>query len=284
MAEFVERIKVAESDQESVDRHRRGIADALADKYGDPPVRQVGSHARGTALRGASDADYFVIMPRAKFQRDGERIDSNKALEQVKGQMEGKYQRAEMVRDGQAISIEFSDGKADVVPAIYDGPVSDKNGYPVYLIPDGTGGWMRTSPDAHGKYLADANDRSKGKLKTVTLAVKKWREAHGLEAKSLWIELALAESGVCEQVGKSYPEVLRDSFQVLAKREAHTVEDPTSTSDPIRSARSEERRQTLRNASAVAATRAEKAVRAEERGDAVEAEKYWNMVFNQEFS
>lgn len=282
---FAEGIQPAGYLDDAVKRHKRSIRRALDARFTVKDVRLVGSYDRGTAVHGASDADYFVIIRSRHIKYRGQYIGSNRVLAKVRRALQAKFKQTDMARDGQAIVVNFTEGPVDVLPAVWVGKLGDDDGYPVYIIPDGKdgdGGWMRTSPPAIKRYLSEADDRAKGKQKVVARTVKKWRNCQepSVPLRSLYIERALAEAKVCEAVAKPYTEILRDAFRALADMKAEPLPDPDGVSDPIIAVARDDRKVHVVGVLAEAAELAQRAVEAEARGDEQEARALWNKIFN----
>lgn len=280
--EFIQGARPAEHTDEAVRQNKVGIRDALGDRMDLMDVRAIGSHARGTALRNSSDADYMAILRRNEARWGDRMKNSDTVLRAVRDALASKYPRAEVVKDGQAIRVQLGDESVDVVPAIYHG-TAPRSGHPVYEIPDGHEGWMKTSPDAHSKYLRDADERAGGKLKEATRGIKKFRDrtTAGVPIKSLYIEMALADSGAAEGI-KPYTHVVRDALANLRNRRLAPIPDPTETGDLIYAAPTEAKREAALAAVTRAAERATRSVEAEERGNTTEARRLWGLVFNDE--
>jgi len=202
-------------------------------------------------------------------------------LDHVRRQLLARYPSSDIGRDVMAVTARFSDGHTvDVVPALFDSFVEK---HPIYLIPDGVGGWMATSPSLHDEYIARANAVSGGKLRYVAQLMKFWRECRSprIPITSFHIEMLLAQEETCRGV-KSYAVCLRDTFRSLAGRSCRALQDPLGISGYIPAARSENQRAI---ASASIANSREHAVTAVEweAADAREAIRQWNIAFNYRF-
>jgi len=96
-------------------------------------------------------------------------------LDNVRIALEGRFPNTTIRRDVHAIVVEFSSGvQVDVVPAFFGGMTSD-NRFPTYWMPDGVGGWMKVSPDAHSNYIESADSQASGKLRGTARLMKYWR-------------------------------------------------------------------------------------------------------------
>lgn len=181
--------------------------------------------------------------------------------------------------------VNFADGRdgVDVVPAVYVGPTG-KDGYPVFEIPNGVGGWLRTSPQRHSKYILAENLRSRGKLVAVSRLLKGWKFARTPEfpVVGFHIELLLAGSGLC--VGaKSYGDCLLQAFALIRYRNGAALQDPLGLFGPIPFARTIVQLGTALRGVEYAERHAKAAISAQERGNAREAFRQWGIVFNGSF-
>jgi hypothetical protein len=178
------------------------------------------------------------------------------------------------------VSVSFSGGGpgVDVVPAFFDAPVA--GGYPGYLIPDGSGGWLRTSPDAQRRYFDDEDTRCGGKLRRTVQLMKWWAQAraHLIPLLSHHLEMVIASVGPARVVD-SYSTIVDAAFEVLLRRGGAAFNDPLGLSGPIPAVRTEAQREELVRATEYAAYHARAAVVAEDRGYLSEATRQWRIVF-----
>jgi hypothetical protein len=194
-----------------------------------------------------------------------------------------RYPASYVHKDGLAAVIEFGGGKQslDVVPGIF---VRFNAGRPVFLIPDGKGGWFETSPQAHDRYFQQAHERSGKKLAKVSQLLKWWKHARSSSPpiKSFYVDMVLAASGVCVPA-KTYAKCLDDFFRVVEKGRCGGLPDPCGIAGDILATDTEKQRQLLMKAVEYASYHAGAAVAAEARRDFEEANRQWGRVFNGEY-
>lgn len=274
-------VRPADSNLEAVRRHRRSIEQGLEGRIDVADVRSIGSHARGTAVAGGSDADYLAIIRQDEATWGNDLKSSDTVLRRVQQALQDRHPQTPVTRDGPAVQVHFADGTVDVVPAVWVGTAKD-SGHPVYIIPDGDGGWMKTSPDLHAKHIRDADARAGGKLKPAARGLKAFRERNDrpVPLKGLYVEMAMAESGAAEGVGKPYTRILRDTLTWMARTNCADIPDPSGEGDAIRCASTPTQREHVRRQVHRAAERAERAVEAEDRGDHEEARRQWSLIYN----
>jgi hypothetical protein len=226
----------------------------------------------------------MVILRRQEAAWGGQLMNSNTVLANVRRELDSRFFRTEIGKDAQAVTVSFGDGEypVDVVPAVFAKwlRVSGASA-PSYYIPDGAGEWFLTSPGAHDKFIAQADARSGGKLKNVAKMLKYWRWCRTPEIplNSFHVEILLASEDICSGV-KTYSACLADALRELAKRDARALIDPLGISGYIKAANTETKREKVVAAVNDSAYHAASALLAERSGDAAEAVRQWDIVFN----
>ena len=140
---------------------------------------------------------------------------------------------------------------------------------------------MRTSPESHAKYLADANRRSGNKLQYSAQLLKYWRTCweDEIPLQSFHVELLLASEDVCAGV-KSYAACLVDAFDTLARRGCRALQDPAGISGLIPVAGTSAKLQRTLAAVVLARGNAQKALNAERLRALSHAYDFWDRAFN----
>ena len=193
--------------------------------------------------------------------------------------MAERYPNSHVYKDGIAIAVSFSDGlHVDVVPGVFDSMFKEK--WPVYLIPDGSGTWMQTSPSLYDAYLSDANTASGSKMIYVAQLMKFWRECREprIPLSSFHIEMVLAHEEVCKGV-KSYADCMLEILRSLARRECRAMRDPYGIAGNIPAVKTASQRERALASVTNSRDHAESAVSADLRGDLAEARRQWDIVF-----
>lgn len=278
------RIEPSATTTQLYESHRSGVTARLKTVFAANKVVLIGSNARDTAIGRHSDVDLLLVLSRSEVTRGGSLISSETVLKNVRVQLEDRYTATKIGKDGQAIVVDFRDGDhpVDVVPAFYEGPAASLNNYPVFRIPDGEGGWMQTSPDAHNRYIIEADQRSRGKLKGVVRLIKFWRTTRNVPLNSFHVELLLAENSVCDGV-KSYAECVADAMALLAERGCRGLQDPLGISGIVKAANTEAKRQQAVASLRQCAEHAKQAVGSDCYGYYTTAYQQWDFVFNGQF-
>ncbi|MCY0870873.1 MAG: CBASS oligonucleotide cyclase [Firmicutes bacterium] len=140
-----------------------------------------GSYSRSTMvapLREA-DVDVFVVLNSSYYEAGGYAT----LLDRVKRVLKKEYSTPKISRNGQAVTITFSDFKVDVVPSFY------RNGGG-FLIPNSVQkGWIATDPKQHITLFATANQNSKSMLKPVIKMLKNWNKNISFPFNNFHIEV-----------------------------------------------------------------------------------------------
>ncbi|HMJ91130.1 MAG TPA: hypothetical protein VK530_15005 [Candidatus Acidoferrum sp.] len=280
---LIERIQPLESESEAARQHFATIRTRLETVFKVSDCKRIGSFARGTSIKGFSDTDLLATFRKSEFTWGGTLINSDTALDNVRRALIERYPFSDIRKDGIAIAIAFSDGRhVDVVPAIFDYMYDGK--WPVYLIPDGVGGWMKTCPSLYDAYLDEANRQSGGKLLYVAQMMKFWRECRNprIPLSSFHIEMVLASEHVCKGI-KSYADCVLDLLRSLTRRECRAIRDPYDIAGNIPAVKTANQRE--RSLATVVASRnhAARAVSADALDDINEARRQWDLVFNGNF-
>lgn len=282
-ADYIARIQPAADVRDVASKRAAVIVAAIRRTIQVAKSPQVGSFYKGTAIADASDFDVCVVVRREDVRRASQYVASTTVLEWLRQSIVDRYPRSAIGRDVSAVTVSFANGiPIDVVPAVYAGPLRD--GRPLYLIPDGDGGWFETSPDAQAIAFRIADARSTGKLRRSVQLVKAWGALHESRShlSSTYVETVLMGAGYAAGPN-TYSAILTDSFRLLGTRGATAIQDPLGISGLIRPAKTDAQRASLAASFAAAAQHAEAARDAEMRNDTHEAVRQWRIVFGTAF-
>ncbi|MFJ6003888.1 SMODS domain-containing nucleotidyltransferase [Arthrobacter sp. NPDC092385] len=159
--------------------HRTEIENKLNASLGIFRMFEIGSLRHGTGIWKHSDADYLVSLK-------GSRPESQlTTLNKVKAALQARYPNTPIVTRQPAVVCRFSDGDVEVVPGFY----SDSG----YLIPDPTGGWMKTFPEEHNKYVGEVNKKHNGAAKKLARQIKIWKYRRNVPVSSCYLEMRAAK-------------------------------------------------------------------------------------------
>jgi Second Messenger Oligonucleotide or Dinucleotide Synthetase domain len=282
---LLENIEPTGRDSEVYANHQHSVTRRLETAFAANRVELIGSYSRGSSIRHTSDIDLLLVMSRDEVRRGEGWKSSTTVLGHVRDELLSRYPNTDVVRDVHAVVVRFADNQhpVDVVPGFYWQHGGAKN-YPVFAIPDGKGGWMLTSPQAHNKYIREADERSGGKLKRVAKLIKFWRRCRQphIPLSSFHVELLLAHEDICAGA-KSYALCLNNTFATLANRNCQPLTDPMGIAGEIPAAYTEDKRRRVQDAVMSSAKRAFNALEAEAKGNVREAARLWDLIFNGNF-
>jgi hypothetical protein len=141
-----------------------------------------GSYRRRTLIAPMRDADVDIIVALDRgYRRRGPRA----VLDLVKDILVEEYPSSKISRNGQAVTVRFSDFTVDVVPAFktwWDNDVLD-------ICNSGDGTWIRTNPRKHIKISSEVNDRTGGLLVPSVKMLKAWNLAAGRPLRGFHLEV-----------------------------------------------------------------------------------------------
>jgi hypothetical protein len=198
--------------------------------------------------------------------------------------LKGRFKFTSIGKDAQAVVVSFGAGTqvVDVVPAFWNGMAKSdlvKKNRPLFTIPDGSGGWFETSPQAHRTYIENEDEASGGRLRRTAQLIKFWGTRRGhVMLTSFHVELLLAHSGICRAPG-GYAQYILEAFELLASRQCRAFQDPLGISGFIPAARTTAQVKDVLAAVRTSLVFARLAREAELSRNVVVAYAYWNRVF-----
>lgn len=146
-----------------------------------------GSYARSTMISPLSEADIdiFICLHPSYFTHfNGINGGPAGLLDLAKTTVRKTYSSTpDISRNGQAVTIRFSDFVVDVVIGF------NRNGGG-YIIANAVGNyWLSTDPKRHVALMSEANKRHAGNLVPVIKMIKSWNKAHGSFFRSFHLEV-----------------------------------------------------------------------------------------------
>jgi hypothetical protein len=185
-AKLQENLQITDLQQSTVDTRQKNIREAVAKELTVLTSFVTGSYRRGTLIAPLSkaDIDIFVILDPSYYSTDG----YANLIDRVKRLVKVTYPTTpEISRNGQAVTISFTDFKVDVVPAFHR-----KGGG--YLIPDSVmKRWIATDPTQHVTIWNNANITHLQQLVPVIRMIKQWNRAHSAMLRSFHLETLILQ-------------------------------------------------------------------------------------------
>lgn len=146
-----------------------------------------GSYSRSTMIAPLSEADIdvFTVLDVSYFHHyNGQNGGPAGLLDRVRRTLLKTYTRTPSVsRNGQAVTIRFTDFTVDVVPAF-------RRSGGGYIIPNSlTNYWLETDPKKHVQLISSANSDHNGDLVPLIKMIKGWNKMHGAFFRSFHLEV-----------------------------------------------------------------------------------------------
>ena len=168
--------------------HRKSIKECLERNFSMRRFFRSGSFGNGTSIRGYSDVDYFAELPTSELTQS-----STATLKKVCAALDARFPNSGVKVSTPAVVVPFgidASEATEVVPADF---VAESQGYRVYDIADMSGGWMRSSPDAHTAYVRAVDSKHNGQVKPLIRFVKAWKCFKNVPILSFYLELYVAK-------------------------------------------------------------------------------------------
>jgi hypothetical protein len=258
--------------------HKSSITSRLEAYYDLNQLFYSGSANNGTDVSGHSDVDFFASIPTKNLKQN-----SSTSLRDIKECLQDRFTTTRVYVDSPAVVLDFGSGTwdtAEVIPA--DFIEKTGRGKSVYDIPDGNGGWMRSSPTTHNSYVTLHNNRLNKKLKPLIRFVKAWKYYCDVPISSFYIELRVTKLMETEE-SIVYEIDLNSIFQKLLNTNLAAIQDPEGVSGLIYPCKSDAAKNTALSKLSSAASRVNKAREAEISGNIKEAFLWWDKVFSYRF-
>jgi len=184
--EFRQSLEITNLQTSTVSTRQQNVRDAIAAEMAVLETFLTGSYRRHTLIAPLkqADIDVFVVLDPKYFEQNGQAP----LLDRVRRILLKTYTKSlQTSRNGQAVTITFTDFVVDVVPGF------NRQGGG-YLIPDPIQSrWIATDPTRHVDIWADANKAHDGDLVPLLKMLKAWNRAHSALLRSFHLEtLALS--------------------------------------------------------------------------------------------
>lgn len=274
---FHSRITPSSYESGKASSHKSSIESRLKADFELSQLFYSGSANNGTSISRFSDMDFFASIPTSKLKEN-----SSSSLREIKESLQKRYPNSNIYVDSPAIVLDFGAGDwdtAEVIPADY---ITQKENRNVFDIPDGSGGWMRSSPSAHISYVSQENIRLKKKLKPLIRFLKAWKYYNNVPISSFYLELRATkwmenESSIVYDI--DFNTILRklDYWGLAA------MQDPKSISGLVHACSSDAKKENALSKLKTAMTRAQKACDATDANETQDAFFWWDMVFSGNF-
>jgi hypothetical protein len=232
----------------------------------------------GKSIRGRSSLDYFASID------DGSIPDDSASLLAEVGRVLGERfpNTGVAVRSTSVVTPSGADGSEAirVVPARLAGQTRD--GYRVYEVADGAGGWMRSSPDGHSAYIAAVDHELDGKLRPLIRLLKAWRHFRDVAVSTFYLELRCTVYASGEKM-IVYSVDLHNVLELLWDDQFGDVYDLEGVSGRVSARLARADRKAAISLLRTALYHISRAEETATEGNMEEAFRYWNRVFDGHF-
>lgn len=261
--------------------HRASVKSCLTKAFGTYSLFETGSIRNGTGIRHFSDTDYFAVI-----RKEDLRSNSREQLRRLKDDLQYTFWRTKNIRvNSPAVTIPFGTYRSEnleITPCFFNGtmrtPLGDRKSYG---IPNGSGGWMLASPQAHKAFVEYQDRRLMGGLRPLIKLIKAWKFERNVPVASFYLELRIASMFA----GRQRVYLISDVFSVLntlCENELPRVRDPMHVSGYVNPSSTNEKRRTALSKLDTARSRARKALHYFDR-DLKRSLYYWRLLFGPNF-
>lgn len=276
---YLQHLAPLTGENRAANSHRNSVKTCLKTRLEIGGFFHTGSFGNGTAVRRHSDVDFFAVIPRRLIGNN-----SAKTLSQVRTALKATFPRSRVTVRTPAVLIPFGADRReaiDVVPAVY--AMRTEEGYDVFDIPDGTGGWMRSSPRAHKAYVRQLDEAHGGRVKPLVLLLKAWKIHWHVPILSFYLEMRVARYAETVRTIDYARGLERVLESMIGTDRLIALQDPKGISRYIRPCVTEKQEQRALTKARVALSRARDARQKARKGRTEDAFTRWNLFFNKTF-
>lgn len=177
-----ENLEITGLQKSTVSTRQENVRDVVAGEMDVLDSFLTGSYSRSTMISPLSEADIdiFIVLDPKYYETDGQA----NLLDKVKRALLKTYTKTPKIsRNGQAVTITFTDFVVDVVPAF-----NRKGGG--YLIPNSVQkAWIATNPKTHVDVMIQENKNHNGDLVPIVKMIKGWNKNINNDFVSFYLEL-----------------------------------------------------------------------------------------------
>ncbi len=275
--DFLIKLKAKVPETEAAMRHRASIEACLASNFGLRRFVRIGSFGNGTSVSGYSDIDYLASIPSTQLKQS-----STYSLTSIRNALDARFPRTGVHVDTPAVAVPFGTYRSESTEVVVADYVGDANGYKVYEIADGNGGWKRICPDAHNDYVARIDQQLNGRVKPLIRFIKAWKFYRKVPISSFYLEMRVAKYAEGESVIIHEIDVLA-VLKSLWNHQLATLQDPTGFSGYIPACKTDALREDALSKLATAVARAQKAREASLDGSMSDAFAWWRLLYDDAF-
>lgn len=230
-------LEITTLQQSTVSTRQQNVRKAIARRLIVKESFVTGSYKRHTMITplAEADIDIFVVLDPRYYKADGYAA----LLDRVREVLLETYTSTPRIsRNGQAVTITFTDFEVDVVPAF------NRKGRGFLIPSTSEQRWIPTDPRVHETSISDANAAHGGDLVPIIKMIKGWNRQINRSFRSFYLELLVEkilqgvrignDPSACRYVFDKGRELIRykipdpaglDSAQIPGLLGANSVED-----------------------------------------------------------
>jgi Second Messenger Oligonucleotide or Dinucleotide Synthetase domain len=267
-----ENLEITGLQAETVSTRQQNVREAVEREMQVLDTFLTGSYKRSTMIAPLSEADIdiFVVLHSSYYSSDGQAS----LLEKVKYVLKKTYPKTpDISRDGQAVTISFTDFKVDVVPAF-----NRRGGG--FLIPNTLQNeWISTDPREHITIWTNANKAHNDDLVPLIKMVKAWNKKNGSPFISFHLECLILHVLTNIRID-SFPSGVRYVFDKARKAVQSPVADLAGYNANVgKYLNTQDKLDDVVSRLETAYTRAVKAEECATKGNTEDAYYYWRLIF-----
>jgi len=270
---FHGRLTPSSEESSAAARHRRSVYACLDNHFDLLRFFRTGSFGNGTSVSGYSDVDYFASIPTKNLKQN-----SSSTLREVREVLEARFPRTGVRVSTPAVLVPFGSDRSEWTEAVPADYIRKQDGESVYEIAGGAGGWRRSSPELHNRYVSAINKRLGYKVKPLIRFIKAWKYYANAPISSFYLELRVAKYAAAATTIE-YSFDVRAMFNRFLENELAAVRDPKGISGYIRACSSSANKDDALSKLERAYTRATNARQAEREGKIASAFEWWDKAF-----
>lgn len=274
-AKLSQNLEISELQAETTSTRQKNVRAALEEELHVLDSFLTGSYIRNTLISPLKEADIdiFIVLNSKYYEQNGQAS----LLDKVKRVLLKTYPNTPKIsRNGQAVTITFTDFVVDVVPAF-----NRRGGG--YLIPNSSENiWISTNPKVHVTLMSDKNRAHNGDLVPVIKMIKGWNKTIDSAFVSFYLELLALDIFENVTISNHWTGV-RFFFDKGREQIRYKIDDPAGYGGKINGLRN---CRTMADAVGRFETAYDRAIRAEEyakKGNISSAADEWKKIFGDYF-
>lgn len=275
--DFHNKIKASAAEVSATVSHRASIKACLEKKFGLKRFTRIGSFGNGTNISGYSDVDYLACFPTESLKQS-----STYTLSLARDALNARFPNTGVHVNTPAVACPFGTYKSQHTEIVVVDYIKEKNGYKIYEMADGDGGWMEICPDAHNLYVDAVDKKHSGKVKPLIRFIKAWKFYRNAPISSFYLEMRVAKYADGE-AAIIYDIDVKEILVMLRDCELARMQDPTGIAGYIYPCKTDAFKQDALSKLKTAANRAEEARSSALSNDIKEAFDWWRLLYNDKF-